>query len=425
MQVVGDTYQNIFAALSLVEKANIQSGGYTSSQLQQVLSRIRSEYTNQRKTVQVSSYSHIPQIGLYSEVGSDGVSTNYRYDLIGRLRRILDHNLNVVKQYRYHYANHADDGDIDMGEPERMPYQEPIWELTGVEKCERNNNRLTGFITQEYKNINPAYTPADETIWLRDSARFGPRYCPSDYWWEQKGEVVHIHRSYIENKDDLNVRLNFKIKVTTPTGSEVGIYDYDVYFHNNLNEQKVIQDYYEYPGYNISIIEWCWIDGNGVRFLCSPPAPEPEPEPDRTPFWIATGEYECLKDSNDRNTGYASYRERDENPHSPTYNEYRIQARQSLGNCPVDSGLAKYSYTLVNPDRDPIIHLRRTFDDGRTAIFHIEVAVELGDGSIEKDQVEYRFYNSSETSSIHVVQIFHQLNAKRAWLTMNCWIEYR
>ena len=423
LKVIGDTYHNVSGYLSSIEKSCIQNRAYTSSELHQVLSNVRTKYINQKKTVHASSYSYIPLIGLYTEVGPDNRATHYRYDKFGRLRRILDDDMNVVKQYRYHYANQADDGYEDMDEPK--PYQDPIWKPTGVEICELVNSRTTGFITQEYENVNPNLTPADTTMWLRDSTRFGSQHCAVDYWWVQQDETVHIYRSYLEDGSDPNIRFSFKIKVTTPNGSEVGRYDYDAYLHNRLSGEKVIQDYYEYPGYNITIIEWCWIDGNGVRFLCSPATSEPEPERDRTPYWRSTGEYECLKDSNNRNTGYANVKERDENPYSPTYNTYRYQVYESLRSCSVDSGLASYWYMLENPDTDPIIYIYRSFNDDRTAIFHIEVAFELSNGYIEKEWYDCYFYDSSGTAAAFVAQLFQREGAVRSWLTSSCWIEFK
>jgi hypothetical protein len=50
-----------------------------------------------------TTYTYRPLIGMTSETNERGIKTFYEYDNFGRLKTVKDHNLNVLKQYEYHY----------------------------------------------------------------------------------------------------------------------------------------------------------------------------------------------------------------------------------------------------------------------------------------------------------------------------------
>jgi len=54
---------------------------------------------------QMTTYTYDPLIGMTSSTDANNVTTYYEYDGLGRLKRILDQDKKVLKQYEYHYQN--------------------------------------------------------------------------------------------------------------------------------------------------------------------------------------------------------------------------------------------------------------------------------------------------------------------------------
>jgi len=53
----------------------------------------------------ITSYTYKPLIGMTSETCPNGKTTHFEYDDFGRLVRIRDHNLDIIKVYEYNYAH--------------------------------------------------------------------------------------------------------------------------------------------------------------------------------------------------------------------------------------------------------------------------------------------------------------------------------
>lgn len=52
---------------------------------------------------QMTTYTHVPGVGVSSIMDENGMSTYFQYDSLNRLQFILDNNRNVVKKYTYNY----------------------------------------------------------------------------------------------------------------------------------------------------------------------------------------------------------------------------------------------------------------------------------------------------------------------------------
>jgi YD repeat-containing protein len=50
-------------------------------------------------------YTYKPLVGMTSETDPNGVTTYYEYDSLGRLWRVYDQDLKIIKEYNYHYQN--------------------------------------------------------------------------------------------------------------------------------------------------------------------------------------------------------------------------------------------------------------------------------------------------------------------------------
>ncbi len=60
------------------------------------------------KGATMTTFTHVPLIGLRSKTDQNSRTTYYEYDLTGRLSLIRDHNRNIVKRYKYHILQEED-----------------------------------------------------------------------------------------------------------------------------------------------------------------------------------------------------------------------------------------------------------------------------------------------------------------------------
>ena len=54
---------------------------------------------------QVNLYTYKPLVGLTSATDINGRVTFYEYDNFNRLKKVKDHDENILKQYEYHYKD--------------------------------------------------------------------------------------------------------------------------------------------------------------------------------------------------------------------------------------------------------------------------------------------------------------------------------
>jgi YD repeat-containing protein len=57
---------------------------------------------------QITTYQHLPGIGLSYTIDANDRKTSFEYDPRNRLKITRDHDLNIINRYRYHFAGEAD-----------------------------------------------------------------------------------------------------------------------------------------------------------------------------------------------------------------------------------------------------------------------------------------------------------------------------
>lgn len=84
---------------TIVNETNIQN--LTGVALENALAPLRADLPN----AMVTTYDFEPMIGMTKSTDPRGRNTYYKYDIMGRLEFVLDHDGNVLSQNKYHYKN--------------------------------------------------------------------------------------------------------------------------------------------------------------------------------------------------------------------------------------------------------------------------------------------------------------------------------
>jgi YD repeat-containing protein len=107
-KVTGADYTQVKTALGLSSGTSnnlVYLQGYTESQLEAELTKLRNNLKNSVPNAQVASYLYKPLVGISKQIDPNGQQVKYDYDSFNRLKSILDHNDDIITNYQYHYSN--------------------------------------------------------------------------------------------------------------------------------------------------------------------------------------------------------------------------------------------------------------------------------------------------------------------------------
>lgn len=100
-QVENATYAQLVHVLGAATVARLRGGNPgTDAQMRQLLRPLRSQLPMAR----VTTYTHLPLVGVTSQTDPSGRTTTYEYDGLGRLLRTRDEQGRILSQQQYHYA---------------------------------------------------------------------------------------------------------------------------------------------------------------------------------------------------------------------------------------------------------------------------------------------------------------------------------
>lgn len=97
-KVVGSDYDTV---KQFIINQGILNNPASDQQLRDELNRIRGGLAGVKALV--STYTYSPLVGITSETDTNGKTTYYEYDPLGRLKLAKDHNGKILKQYDYQY----------------------------------------------------------------------------------------------------------------------------------------------------------------------------------------------------------------------------------------------------------------------------------------------------------------------------------
>jgi len=234
---------------------------------------------------QMTTYTYEPLIGISSQTDVNNRTTYYEYDGMGRLSLIRDEDGNIVKKYCYNYAGQVEDcGVISTA---------PLWQTTGLTQCKPcpQNSAYFSTIQQHQEKDNNVNSPGyGNTRWVDDGVSSS---CVPQADWQNTGAVQ----------------------------CEVDLYDLNgnplTYTGNQLKEQKDMNSCS--ATYNTSR----WVSNGQNCTSCPKPA-----------NWQSTGNYRCML-SGGVNTGTQEREEKDMESCSSTYNQFRwVSNGTNCTSCP-------------------------------------------------------------------------------------------
>lgn len=225
----------------------------------------------------VSSLTYSPMIGITSETDVNGRTNYYEYDRFNRLTLIRDQDNKIVRKICYNYN----------GQPESCVFDPaPQWTSTGETRCQPCSGNASYFTgQQEHKEV-------DNNI---NSTTYGT------FRWVSDG----TNASCILAPDWQNTATAIRCRVVG--GINTGEREREQMDMNPCTNQGT---------------RWVIVDQNCT--VCPKPA-----------NWQGTGNFRCVKDGSNNNTGQQEREERDMESCSATYNQTRwVNIGANCTTCP-------------------------------------------------------------------------------------------
>ncbi|HEV8283663.1 MAG TPA: hypothetical protein VGQ09_05095 [Chitinophagaceae bacterium] len=292
---------------------------------------------------QMKSYTYDPLIGMTSQCDDNNHMRVYTYDAFGRLILIRDENRNILKKYCYNYAGQEENCAINVT---------PNWQNTGQTRCKlcpSNSNYISNIIQNEQQDANPESPTYGQLQWV-DAGVSGS--CVPQADWQNTATAIRcklVNGAYTGEQEreqiDINpcsttynttrwivIGTNCATCPKPANWQSTGNYRCVQNGGNNTGEQEREERDNESCSATYNQLRWV---SNGTN--CSS-CPKPA-------NWQSTGNYRCVQDANNNNTGYQEREERDNESCSATYNSTRwVSNGYNTSACPLPV-YARIEYT--------------------------------------------------------------------------------
>jgi hypothetical protein len=270
-------------------------------------------------SAQMTTMTYDPLIGMTSQSDVNNRIQYYEYDGFNRLSLIRDDKGNILKKYCYNYYNQVQDCGI--------PDVTPLWQVTNITRCQpcpANSNYTTGLQEHQEQDNNPNSLSHGDTRWVSDGASSSCAPAPN---WQNTATAVRCkvvngqNTSELEQEQaDMNpcsgqgtrwVVISTNCTTCPKPQAWVGTNNYRCITANGINtggqEREEVNTEACSPGANTT--RWVSVGTNCVS------CPKPQ-------VWQATGNYRCVT-SSWVNTGGVEREERNVEGCSMGYNDTR------------------------------------------------------------------------------------------------------
>jgi YD repeat-containing protein len=320
-----------FATVNLViDTSLINSQAMTEAQIRSELNKLRTD--NRTKGALTKTYTYKPLIGMTSETDANGRTQYYEYDAFNRLSLIRDEKGNILKKYCYNYYNQVTDcGYVDIA---------PLWQATNITRCQpcaANSAYTSGVQEHQEQDNNPNSLSHGDTRWVSDGTSSSCTPTPN---WQNTATALRCrvvngqNTSELEQEQaDMNpcsgqgtrwVVISTNCTTCPKPQAWVGTNNYRCITANGINtggqEREEVNTEACSPGANTT--RWVSVGTNCVS------CPKPQ-------VWQATGNYRCVVDGSNNNTGAQEREERNNESCSMGYNDTRwVSNGTNCASCP-------------------------------------------------------------------------------------------
>jgi len=97
------SYSEVLNAIGQPVISSLDQVGVSQASVHAAMNTLRSHPN--MNNAHVTSFSYEPLVGMTSQTDAKGMSTYYEYDTFGRLENVKDQNGDIVKNYKYNYAD--------------------------------------------------------------------------------------------------------------------------------------------------------------------------------------------------------------------------------------------------------------------------------------------------------------------------------
>lgn len=181
-KITGSNWNDI---KNIVDTSVLNNGSNAQVLLQ--LTTLRNYFAS-NSSVQISSYTYQPFVGMTSETPPNGKTVFYEYDSFNRLHLVKDEEGKILKRICYNYNGQVEECGVEVNTT-------PLWESTALTRCQPcpANNSYTSNVQEHQEKDNNPNSPTYNTYrWVSDGANSN---CIPQADWQNTATAIRCKKN--------------------------------------------------------------------------------------------------------------------------------------------------------------------------------------------------------------------------------------